>query len=212
MPDKYNGEQILVFHRALLEGLGIFQGTSRAASTYIDVILSKENNHFYPRAAAESDESLQQIIPYVLFRYDNKIFSYVRGKGAGESRLLGNRSIGVGGHINPCDADPEGSSNTTNVETYLRAVRREIEEEVEVTGPFEPRIIGLINDDSNPVGRVHFGIVHLCDLTGPYVKRKESQLTQSGFLDIDELCGPRRDELETWSALAIDLLRDTPHA
>ncbi len=211
MQDRYSGEQILVFSRTLLEDLGAFQGTSKEVSVYIDTILSKQNNHFHPRAAAEHDESLQQIIPYVLFRHEDRVFSYVRGTGAGEARLVGNRSIGVGGHINPCDEDPAGArGGSSNKETYLRAVRREIEEEVEVSGPFEPRVIGLINDDSNPVGRVHFGIVHLCDLTGPDVKRRESQLTQSGFFDIEDLRVRRRSELESWSALAIDLLEDAP--
>jgi predicted NUDIX family phosphoesterase len=92
------------------------------------------------------------------------------------------------------------------MQTYIRAVSREVEEEVVVEEPFEPTITALINDDSNPVGRVHLGIVHICHLSHKSVIKREQQITKSGFMPISELAGDRREELETWSALAIDLL------
>ncbi len=207
MEDKYRGERILVFERALFEDLGVFQGTTTEYQRYLDTILDKQNNRFHLRIEAEQDESLKQIIPYVLFVNDGQVFSYVRGKQAGESRLVGNRSVGIGGHINPQDETLfSGAAVASDRATYLEAVRREIDEEVIVDGEYTPEIVALINDDSNPVGRVHLGVVHVCRLSHQGVRKREQQITQAGFIPIEELKGPRREELETWSALAIDLL------
>lgn len=207
MQDKYNGERILVFEKRILDQIGSFEGLNRNFEDYLDSILDKRNNHFHLRMEAEQDESLKQIIPYVLFVCGDEVFSYVRGKQAGESRLVGDRSVGIGGHINPHDEMLfAGASVASDRQTYLEAVQREIDEEVEVGCPYEPVITALINDNSNPVGRVHFGLVHIARIKEKQVKKRERQITRSGFLPISELQGPRREELESWSALCVDLL------
>lgn len=208
MEDRYKGERVLVFERSILDRLGSFQGTTTDTSRYLATILDKKNNHFHLRQAAESDENLKQIIPYVLFVCGDEVFSYVRGKQAGESRLVGNRSIGIGGHINPEDESLFSKEQaTSDMDTYMQAVAREIEEEVIVDEPFDPTITALINDDSNPVGRVHFGVVHVCRISKQSVTKREKQITKSGFIPISTLSDERREELETWSALAIDLFK-----
>jgi predicted NUDIX family phosphoesterase len=207
MEDKYKGEQVLVFDRALLDELGAFQGYSLEPERYLDTILDKSNNRFHVRFQAETDESLKQIIPYVMFVHGDSVFSYIRGKQAGESRLVGNRSVGIGGHVNPVDDVLfSGAEVATDRTSYLEAVNREIAEEVIVDGDFDPEVVALINDDSNPVGRVHFGVVHVCEIDHRGVSKREQQITRAGFVPIAELAGPRREELETWSALAVDLL------
>jgi predicted NUDIX family phosphoesterase len=207
MEDRFRGEKVLVFPRATLERLGDFHGVRTDWGRYLGVILDKSNNNFVERFRAEEDDSLKQIIPYVIFVSGDSVFSYVRGKGAGEKRLVGNRSIGIGGHINPADEQLLFSAAAaSDMSSYLEAVRREIAEEVIVDGPFEPAIAAVLNDDSNPVGRVHFGVVHVCELASRAVRKREAQITDSGFLPIAELCGGRRDELESWSAIAIGLL------
>ena len=87
MEDKYRGERILVFERQLLDELGSFQGTTTEYNRYLGPILDNQNNRFHPRNLAESDETLKQIIPYVLFVHNEEVFSYVRGKQAGETRF-----------------------------------------------------------------------------------------------------------------------------
>jgi predicted NUDIX family phosphoesterase len=207
MEDRFKGERVLVFDRALLDELGSFQGVTTEVSRYLDAILEKEHNHFHLRIDAEQDESLKQIIPYVVFVCGDEVFSYVRGKQAGESRLVGNRSAGIGGHINPSDeslfSQPAVSSD---MQTYLDAVRREIDEEVWIEGAYHPEIKALINDDSNPVGRVHFGVIHICRLAHKNIRKREKQITKSGFYPLTDLRGKMREELETWSALALDIL------
>jgi predicted NUDIX family phosphoesterase len=208
MEDRFRGERVLVFPRATLEALGAFQGICADWRLYLEVILDKRSNHFIERYRAEEDESLKQIIPYILFKSGDAVFSYVRGKAAGEKRLVGNRSIGIGGHINPVDEQLlfASSSPSSDMASYLEAVRREIAEEVIVDGPFDPTIAAVLNDDSNPVGRVHFGVVHVCEVSLDAVHKREQQITGSGFLPIADLRGARREELETWSAIAIDFL------
>ena len=213
MDDKYRGERVLVFPRATFETLGEFQGMRADWRRYQDVILDKRSNQFAERFRAEQDEAQKQIIPYVLFVAGDTVFSYVRGKGAGEKRLVGNRSVGIGGHINPTDeqlpfAAAGGAASSSDMASYMEAVRREIAEEVVVDGPIDPAIVGVLNDDSNPVGRVHFGVVHVCRVAPDAVRKREQQITGAGFVPMAELRGPRREELESWSAIAIDFLAE----
>lgn len=206
--DKYKGEKVLVFKKELFDQLGYFNGTCNATQNYMSAILKEGNNHFHLRIDAETDPSLKQIIPYVIFKCGDEVFSYVRGKKAGETRLVGNRSIGIGGHVNPIDRQmAQNGDISEDMATYMEAVQREISEEVIVSEEFTPQIIALLNDDSNEVGKVHFGIIHVCELNDTNVKKREQQITESSFIKIADLAGPRRDELESWSQIAIDLLQ-----
>jgi predicted NUDIX family phosphoesterase len=132
-----------------------------------------------------------------------KYLSYVRGKRAGETRLIGNRSIGIGGHINPADDMP--LFNTDFYETYLAAVEREVEEEVCVETRYTDRIVALLNDESNEVGSVHLGVVHLWSLDAPKVARREQMITEMSFMTAGEL-EQVRESLEMWSALCLSEL------
>ena len=121
--------------------------------------------------------------------------------GGGESRLVGNRSIGIGGHINPADDLPLFSSDFR--ETYRAAVEREVAEEVLVDAGHAERIVALLNDDSTAVGRVHLGIVHVWSLDRPAVRKREQVITQMAFLGKEEL-QRERDSLESWSRMCLD--------
>ena len=133
----------------------------------------------------------------------DKYLSYVRGKRAGERRLVGNRSIGIGGHINPSDDTP--LFNSGFYETYLAAVDREVAEEVSVETGHTNHIVALLNDESNEVGSVHLGIVHYWTLDAPNVNKREQMITQTTFMTSAEL-QEVKDTLETWSGLCVDHL------
>ena len=134
---------------------------------------------------------------------DGEILSYVRGRRAGETRLVGNRSIGIGGHINPDDDMP--LFNADFREAYLAAVEREVAEEVNVEATHSDSIVALLNDDSTEVGQVHLGIVHLWNLSAPTVTRREQMMTQMAFMTPAAL-QEVRDTLETWSSFCLDNL------
>jgi predicted NUDIX family phosphoesterase len=195
------GENVLVFPRSLFEQLGIFQGFRTDVDRYLPIILDKKNNSFQPRARAETDPTFKQIIPYVVVTDGKSILHYVRGKKAGEQRLVAKGSIGIGGHIN----DEDHTLFTVGLQAFQDAVKREVCEELTVQGPFDARPVGLINDDSTEVGRVHFGIVHVLFRTPEKVKKNEQVITQVEFIPIEELKA-RREQMESWSQLCLDNL------
>lgn len=195
-------EQVLVIPRKELEKVGIFHGLMMDTDKYLKSIFAPGVPRFMPRSLAEKDPSFKQIIPYVLMACDGRYLSYVRGKRAGETRLVGNRSIGIGGHINPTD---DMALFGDFYETYLNAVKREVEEEVTVGTKFTNQIVALLNDDSNEVGSVHLGVVHLWTLEAPEVARREQMITQMTFMSLPELRAAQ-DTLETWSALCLGYL------
>lgn len=168
-------------------------------------LLDPESHFFIDRAAAEEDPSHKQLIPYCIFRCGDRVLHYTRGKAGGESRLHAKISVGVGGHVNPIDMD----GGKTGAETYHAAVTREIEEELDLPEDHEHRIIALLNDDSNPVGQVHLGIVHLIDLKSDAVSSREDALTDLGFTPLAELNGPMFERLETWSQFCIRHLAES---
>jgi predicted NUDIX family phosphoesterase len=197
-------EQVLVIERKVFEQVGLFNGLAFDVDRYLSKIFAPGVPRFIPRSKAEKDPSYKQLIPYVIMTCDGKYLSYIRGKRAGETRLVAKRSIGIGGHINPADwtlfsADP--------YKTYLEAVQREVAEEVSVETTYKDRIVALLNDDSTEVGSVHLGIVHYWLLDAPKVNRREQMITQMVFMTPAEL-QQVRDTMETWSALCLDNLSE----
>ena len=196
-------ENILVVKRSLFDELGSFHGLNFEPRKYMAAILSRGNNFFLPRKQAENDPTHKQIIPYALLAFQDKVLFYVRGKKAGEQRLVAKGSIGIGGHMNQ---DDESLFNFAIDEAAYRAgVEREVNEEIKIDTKFEDKIVALINDDTTEVGQVHLGIVHVFKLAEPKVEKREAMITSLAFLGKNELVA-RRDSLETWSQLCLDSL------
>ena len=196
-------ENILVIRRSLFDELGAFQGLTFEPEKYLRAILSRGNNFFIPRPQAESDPTFKQIIPYALIVFENSALYYVRGKKAGEQRLVAKGSIGIGGHMAE-DAD-KFLWHSTDEETYRAGVEREVNEEIKINATFEDRIVALLNDDSTEVGSVHLGVVHIFKLAEPKVEKREAMITGLTFLTKDELFA-RRETMETWSQICLDSL------
>lgn len=199
---KYDGEEILVVPRRLFDELGAFQGLSTDVGRYMPALLDPENNFFMDRAAAEEDPTHKQLIPYAIFRHRGSYLHYVRGKSGGESRLHALGSLGIGGHINPVDTREDHLGHAT----YMAGVTREIEEELILEGEHPHRVVALLNDDSNAVGRVHLGVVHLFELSSRDVAAREDALADLSFQSLEDLRGPLRDHLESWSRFCVDAL------
>jgi len=195
------GENVLVFSRSLFEQLGVFQGFSADIDRYLPTILDKKNNSFMSRALAETNPAFKQIIPYVVITDGKSVLHYVRGKKAGEQRLVAKGSVGIGGHIN--DEDDSLFAFGIDMQAFRDAVKREVYEELAIKGEFNARAVGLINDDSTEVGRVHFGVVHVMFCKPEEVKKNEQVITQVEFMPIEELKA-KREHMETWSQLCLD--------
>jgi predicted NUDIX family phosphoesterase len=196
-------ENILVVKRSLFDQLGSFEGLNFEPQKYLDALLARGNNFFLPRSRAETDSTHKQIIPYVLLACGNKVLHYVRGKKAGEQRLVAKGSIGIGGHMN--DNDRSLFVWDSDEAAYRAGVEREVKEEVTIESPFEDKIVALLNDDATEVGQVHLGIVHVFKLAEPKVQKREAMITNLAFLTCEEL-QQRRDALETWSQYCLDSL------
>jgi predicted NUDIX family phosphoesterase len=156
-----------------------------------------ERSFFMPRGAVEDDPSYQQIIPYVVFRHRDRYLLTRRLKASSEKRLRHLYSLGVGGHINPEDL--------ANGDPVSDGMRREWEEEVAYAGRFEARPLGLIHDESAPVGRVHLGVVFLLEGDSPEIAIRETEKLSGELLTLDEM-RIHYLEMESWSQLVYDRL------
>jgi predicted NUDIX family phosphoesterase len=197
-------EQVLVIERKVLEQVGVFNGLVFDVDRYLDKIFAPGVPRFIPRSKAEIDPSYKQLIPYVIMACSGKYLTYVRGKRAGETRLIAKRSIGIGGHINPVDNEVP-LFDTDFRKMYETAVEREVAEEVSVETTHTDRIVALLNDDSTEVGSVHLGVVHYWLLDAPKVNRREQMITQMSFMtpaELQQVC----DSMETWSQLCLNQL------
>jgi predicted NUDIX family phosphoesterase len=194
-------ENVLVVRRSLFDQLGSFQGINFESHKYLDAFLSRGNNSFLPRPEAENNPAYKQIIPYALIAFGNSVVYYVRGKKAGEQRLVAKGSIGIGGHMNEGDE----SLFALDEQAYRVGVEREVNEEIKIHTQFDDRIVALLNDDTTDVGRVHLGVVHVFTLAEPKVEKREAMITGLTFLTKEELVA-RRESLETWSQICVDSL------
>jgi predicted NUDIX family phosphoesterase len=158
---------------------------------------------FVEREHAERNPAWKQVIPYtVVRRADGDILVMRRLKKGGEGRLHGKLSIGVGGHINPEDAASSEHANPLVGGTW-----RELAEELVLEGRSELEPLGLINDDSNPVGAVHVGLAQMLTIEGS-VRIREDEILEGELLAPDRLAALRDEgaDFETWSSILIDHL------
>lgn len=156
-------ENVLVIPTSRIKAICDFQGFSSCEK--LKAIIDSPELTYLPRSQAENNPEYKQLIPYIIFASDvegdkkdeYKVLLYFRGKAGGEKRLEAKASLGFGGHVNSQDA------------SYLAGAAREIDEELQNVTFSEKEladsIIGFVNDDSNAVGQVHIGIVHLLNIT-----------------------------------------------
>ena len=196
---KKEDQQILVVEKKILFQKKYFEGfVDTSFNDYYTTIL---NNYKYKkRGEAEIDENYKQPIPYIMLQDENNdVFVYQRAqkkKDYTEKRLYGKWSVGLGGHI-----DKEDSTGNDPV---LRSALREINEEVSVNRISHIKKIGYINDDSNEVGRVHFGVVFLAKTEGD-IAPKGSEIQDYKIIPTKQL---NTSDLvyENWSKIIVSFL------
>lgn len=164
---------------------------------------ARERGFFVERRFAELDSSWKQVIPYVVIARGDEVLLLKRTKKGGDARLHDKFSVGVGGHINPPDA--EGG------DPIAAATRREIDEEIVLdvpVGSLAIETLGFINDDSNPVGSVHVGLACVAEVAGE-VRVRETEMLVARFVSLPELSRLAADpavELESWSRFLVPAL------
>ena len=152
----------------------------------------------------EEDPSEPQIIPYVVFRHEDRYFLTHRLRWSSERRLRKQYSLGVGGHINP--EDVAGAADPIDA-----GLRREWEEEVVYEGRISTRLIGAINDQTTAVGRVHLGLIFLLDGDRSEISIREVNKLAGELLPL-EVMRSYYLLMESWSQLIFDYLTGVPVA
>jgi predicted NUDIX family phosphoesterase len=208
-------EQILCLSSEYFDSIGRFQGYSQDTK-YVTRLFNPRNKQFsfQPKnPETESNPFFKQIVSYVTVQFgqpeDRLILSYTRGSSGGEGRLHDFKSIGVGGHVNDSLEVPQKISSVFSNRSFeLSYIKehalREIKEEISYPSK-NPNfyLIGLINDDSNPVGQVHLGVVYCLHLNTPEVESRESSLANLEIVSPHQVLS-NKDQYEPWSQLLID--------
>lgn len=208
-------EHILVVPASVLDSLGRFQGLLQNVDRYVPAVLHCEEAEFRPRPEMERDPGYKQLIPYVIFRHVLGgrvvgVFAYTRSKKQGEERLHLKRSIGVGGHISAADEVGERGQYWTT-KAYAAGLRRELDEEVVIGADVRviEQHVGLLNDDSTEVGKVHLGVVHFFDVSPPNVTAKDpEEMLEARFYTPAVLLADF-DNFESWSQFCLQALFTT---
>ncbi|MFC1728602.1 NUDIX domain-containing protein [Nanoarchaeota archaeon] len=196
---------IMVIAREILLGSDHFEGFKAHNETdYESKIL--ESHTYMKRGPVETDHSIKQPIAYCLIVNPalKQIFAYQRASQDAkysEKRLQGKWAWGVGGHIEKIDIR-EGNP-------IQASLLRELEEEVEMNGTITgTKTLGYINDDSDDVGKIHFGILYLIETDSTIVKPKDPEIAEGKLRSIealDEIRSSRR--VEEWSKIALKPLK-----
>lgn len=199
-------KKALVVPKRILLGDSPFQGFIRLNTRDLTSVIMK-NFRYEPRGdALEADTSLKQVIPYIwiLNPDTKKVFLYQRAKHdtpAGEhieTRYLGKYSGGVGGHI---DEDTEQHSKDPITDAMLR----ELKEEVAMNNYPTPKFYGYLNDETDSIGTVHFGLIAIAETAEEVHAKAEEGLISGRFYDItevDKLMNDPKAVFENWTRIS----------
>jgi len=155
---------------------------------------------FQRRDKSEQDPSFKQIITYAVISSNGSYFLFRRGSGQREKRLENRYSLGVGGHVNPIDDRNPGEK------FFVDELNREFFEEILLLpGCTIERIefIGLLNDDTITVGRVHIGLLFNIHLSNQDIEVFETDKMTASWADKAGLA-EHYDQMESWSQFVFD--------
>jgi len=150
---------------------------------------------FAARCEVETDPEVKQIIPYAFVTSGPDVFLCERRPKGGEARLHGRVSLGLGGHVQEGDLKSGGTAQAVR-----HALERELREEVLMESSYRVLVAGVLNDDAEPVGQVHFGIVYRVDIEEPRVRVLEDESLAGSFVPACELWS-YQERMESWSRI-----------
>ncbi len=168
--------------------------------------LNKINNNyeFRPRDEVEEDLIFKQPIAYgvLINTKTKKIFAVQRhtNDNYGEKRLKGKWNWGIGGHIDPEDADSK--------DPIYSAMLREVEEEINIDSGVYPHLTGYVNLKGG-VHDVHFGVVYILETEGENVSFEDGAHKAGAWKTLDELKKMAWElDVEEWSIACLEPLEE----
>lgn len=161
---------------------------------YLNII--NDTKEFLPRSIMETDPTYKQIIPYLVFKHEDAYFLMQRRSDSSETRLRNKLTLGIGGHIRQEDMQ-------TN--SLFAWALREFHEEVDYAGTLQVKPLGILNDDSDDVGKVHIGFVLLLEGDSSNIAIK-SELKSGTLVPLSE-CVAQHASMESWSQFVVDFLQ-----
>lgn len=199
-------EKVLCLPTQNLYSRGLLAGFEPMDDESIASMIDGNGAVWMSRLECESDPSFKQIIPYCVVQHNDTVLSYRRYSRNSEDRLHNARSIGFGGHVEHQDHDPE-----SHLFTIRNTLYREIQEELRFDRDGTPKFKGLINDESNDVGKVHLGALFLLQASSELVSPNECAIIAPEFIPIADAIA-NITEFETWSQIALVVLFHATHA
>jgi len=149
---KYGDEIVLGVDKSIVDGRLQSGYTPLQNPTNDSVpLLRLLADHLQPRLRreAEQDASFKQLIPYVLVRNASNGHIYATTRLGGDRRLVGQMSIGLGGHMEAG-------------ESFVTCLLRELKEEIGLAegDVVALRFLGFIYNEGCDVDSVHLGLVY----------------------------------------------------
>lgn len=195
-------EQVLVTPRAALESVGggeLFIGFQPHFQKYLQTLFTPGYTAYLDRALVETIPALKQIIPYVvLSTQDRKVIAYQRGSKSGEKRLVGRKSVGLGGHMSLRD----GMGTDLELQDIYVHARRELREELKEFSVLSLSVVGLVNEETTEVDKVHLGVLLHGVVDRVPESNEKGKIVGVEALTAMELIG-QFDNLERWSQLVV---------
>ncbi len=178
--NQYVSEGIIPYHQSITEDI-ITKGLT------------------YRRDKAEQDATYKQIVSYIMCVHQKNLFLMQRNAQIHESTLANKYSLGIGGHLNAYDI--ARSVNLWGI--------REFCEEVIYHGSYSLKPYAFINDNSNAIGSLHLGLVHIMEIEDQHIAIK-SEFRKGSFIKIEDI-DSYYNNLESWSQLLFNAYYKTTH-
>lgn len=197
----------MVVKRSVLFQEHYFNGFCSARDYNFEQII-RQNLFYEKRGQAEQTPELKQPVGYCLIVNPTlrQVFAYQRSavdREYSEKRLQGKWSWGIGGHMEKVDA---GNHNPIEA-----SMLRELAEEVEINADCDFEVLGYINDDTTPVGQVHFGILYLVKTAATQVRARDKEIAHGRLVELKKITNILHDpecQVESWSEIATGPLQE----
>ena len=166
--------------------------------------LNKQFRERFGETGVENDPAWQQIGVFALIVQGPKFFVYVRGgkdSSAKDMRLHGKLSIGVGGHVDEGDGHPMVSLYRELGEELYFTLNGEV-----IPVPRNARIVGIIKDSTNDVGKVHTGLACVLELENPdiavRINQTDNEIKFGYMVDLEKFSElKKKHPIESWAEL-----------